>query len=200
MMWFGIALGATVFASSASASPAYARAEMPWLAQKQHYDCGRAALASLIAWREGASRDGVAAAERAYEKIAAPRNAMLSIASLIELAKPFDLDLRTTSPRPVLIVSPLAKPEQVTSAEYFSFLSTLRTSFAQAEPQPLLVPIFRRGLPHYIVIVGAQDDGFIVRDPDPATRGDDIVIRDTDLVPMLVHFQGLMLQAAKTGD
>lgn len=174
-------------------SDAYADVNMPWLPQRAANDCGRAVLASLLAWNAGSGQGG---AKIEYERLPGPKNKMMSMLAIAEQLLKNDLTIDFESPNEGVIVG--ARQHRPVDNLSF-FLTRLRPRFDKSDQQPILLPITRHGLQHYVVLIGTYPDGFLVYDPDPRRGGPRVRISDRELVNFMRSNDGISLAISRAG-
>jgi ABC-type bacteriocin/lantibiotic exporter with double-glycine peptidase domain len=144
----------------AAGASRHARAgvSVPWIAQRSATDCGRAVLASLLAWRHG----GSPAAQ--YDRIPDPadRSRGYSIAEMRRLGGRFGVSLGVIAPRTVVIAGQCTSNPAI--AAYFANLAQI------AARHPVVVPVSSFAVGHYLVLTGAGGGAFTVLDPASGMR------------------------------
>jgi hypothetical protein len=127
---------------------------LPWIRQKTVSECGRAVLASLAARRGGD-------VEQFYRQLPEPpdRARGYSILEMQRFGANIGVNLTVVAPAGVVIAGECSPRPAVTA--HFSRLASLVFT-----ANPVVVPIasgVRAG--HYLVLVGARSNGFILHDP-----------------------------------
>jgi ABC-type bacteriocin/lantibiotic exporter with double-glycine peptidase domain len=147
--------------SQGLATPALAGTiSVPWIGQKTKTECGRAVLASLAARRGGDI-------EALYGRLPAPPDQVrgYSVPEMRRFGASVGVELTVQAPAGIVIAGECSTRPAVTA--HFSRLAEL-----VAAGKPVVVPV-ASGVDagHYLVLVGAQSDGFIVLDPgSPGVR------------------------------
>lgn len=156
---------------------------VPWVGQKGSQDCGHAVLAMLIAWRKGDAEGGAAA----YKGLKLARNRMLALEDLRRVAAAHGMSLDFVAPGRVYI---LGIPPDA------SLLDEFRSVLSGPEPKPIVVAVKEKGLPHYIILVGATSTEFQARDPNPATKGRLRNLSNAELMRLMTGFGGVSLKVS----
>jgi hypothetical protein len=151
-----IAAIVTVLGVNLAPSILFASPEFPWIRQKTDTDCGRAALASLIAGLRGGNVNEI------YSRIRAPRNRSTGYAIEELISAAADLNERTRvklnreSPESVVILGKCSP-----YPDYFRHLHKI-----VADGSPVIVPTKPKGQPnHYLLLIGSDGKHFTVLDP-----------------------------------
>jgi hypothetical protein len=136
-----------------AASPAWARIQLPWIAQKTPTDCGRAVLASLAARRGGS-------AEASYARIRDPSDRVngYSIDEMRRVGRSVGVNLTVVLPTGLTIMGDCGATPAVDA--HFKRLAEL-----VAGGTPVVVPITAASAGHYLILIGAIDSGFTAHDP-----------------------------------
>src|ERR1700730_11187549 len=133
---------------------------VPWIGQKSKTECGRAVLASLAARRGGD-------AEAYYARLPAPPDQAhgYSVPEMRRFGASVGFELAVQAPAGIVIAGECSTRPAVTA--HFAKLAGLVSS-----GKPVVVPV-ASGVDagHYLILVGAQSDGFTVHDPaSPGVR------------------------------
>jgi hypothetical protein len=159
-------------AGAAPATPA--TVSLPWIGQKTTTECGRAVLASLAARRGGDT-------EAFYRRLPAPPDEArgYSVPEMERFGSLVGVNLAVQAPAGIVIAGECSPRPAVTA--HFSRLASLVSAGS-----PVVVPIASGvGAGHYLVLVGAQSDGFTVLDPaSPGLRR----IGASDLAALMCGF------------
>ena len=147
------AIGAALAVALIFAGPALAQVTVPWIGQKAATDCGRAVLASLAARRGGNP-------EQYYSRIPEPEDMArgYSVPEMQRHGANVGVRLALRAPAGVVIIGQCS-PIRAVSA----YFDRLRSSVTAG--RPVVVPVTTISNGHYLVLVGASDDGFSVLDP-----------------------------------
>jgi hypothetical protein len=127
---------------------------VPWIEQKTATECGRAVLASLAARRGGDI-------EALYQRLPAPPDQArgYSVPEMRRFGSLVGVNLSVQAPAGIVIAGECSPRPAVTA--HFSRLADLVSSGS-----PVVVPVASgAGAGHYLVLVGAERDGFTVLDP-----------------------------------
>ena len=131
-----------------------AEISLPWIAQKDGAECGRAVLASLAARKGGDP-------EAFYRRLPVPPDPVhgYSIPEMQRFGMQIGVDLVLQAPATVVIAGECLPAPAV--AVYFKKLAGLIRA-----GQPVVVPVESSpDAGHYVVLVGADGGGFTVLDP-----------------------------------
>jgi ABC-type bacteriocin/lantibiotic exporter with double-glycine peptidase domain len=150
LAFLGAALAAAIAMGSA---PALAQISVPWIAQKNATDCGRAVLASLAARRGGNP-------EKFYSRIPEPADLArgYSVPEMQRHGARLNVRLALRAPAGVVITGQCAPTPAV--SDYFK-----RLARSVSAGRPVVVPVTTFSNGHYLVLVGASGDSFTVLDP-----------------------------------
>jgi ABC-type bacteriocin/lantibiotic exporter with double-glycine peptidase domain len=162
-------------AENGLASPALAGTiAVPWIKQKNKTECGRAVLASLAARLCGDT-------EAYYARLPAPPDQArgYSVPEMKRFGASVGVELTVQAPAGIVIAGECSPRPPVTA--HFSRLAEL-----VAAGKPIVVPVTSGvSAGHYLVLVGAQSDGFIVLDPgSPGLR----LMATADLASLMCDF------------
>jgi hypothetical protein len=127
---------------------------VPWIGQKAATECGRAVLASLAARRGGDI-------EAFYRRLPPPPDQArgYSVPEMERFGSLVGVNLTVQAPAGIVIAGECSPRSAVTA--HFSRLAGLVSA-----GNPVVVPVASgAGAGHYLVLVGAQSDGFTVLDP-----------------------------------
>lgn len=127
---------------------------VPWMAQKSASDCGRAVLASLAARRGGQP-------EAYYRRLPEPPDPVrgYSINDMRRFGARVGVHLAVSAPAGVVIAGDCSARPAVEA-------HLRRLARAVAAGRPVVVPVAAGfGAGHYLVLVGADGEGFTVMDP-----------------------------------
>jgi hypothetical protein len=146
--------------SALGSEEAEARVRVPWFGQKSSSDCGRAVLASLAARRGGNP-------ESYYNRLPEPSDPRgYSIAEMRRFGARVGVSLTTTAPSGVVIAGQCGASPAVNR-----HMDRLQRVVRGGRPAVVPVSGFGFSSGHYLILVGADANGFSVLDPrSPGVR------------------------------
>jgi hypothetical protein len=184
----GLMLGAI-----SAPSVCYADSDAPWIPQTTTYDCGRAVLASLIAWSKN---EGSQTAIHQYRQLPGPRNRMLSLSTIADELLTRKIAIDIDGPKDGIVIG---NRPSISIQDLKAFLKKLRIEFVANKMLAVVTPVVRRGVRHYMVLLGEYPDGFYVYDPDSRLGGAKLKFSNDQVASMMLNkFDGIVLKVSKS--